>query len=320
MRAAMQIRARWWFGGVAAVVAVCAFLGAPVTAGANSFQVRCASSHLATDDPIVFPGRPGAAHRHEFFGARTTSAASTATSLETGGTTCGLATDTGAYWAPSLEVNGRFARGTMTAYYQRAGKRSAAAPPRRLRIIAGNMHATSPQAMAVTNWQCVGAGREARSRVVPSCARGEQLAAWVNFPDCWDGRHLDSADHRSHLAYAQRGACPATHPVGIMRLSVRITWPVRPAGGSKLTLGDGRLPATGMHADFWNTWNQATLRQLRWDCVEVARTCGELVTRGRPRPVATSQAAPRPQAPAPDQAPVSASMAPMSGSHAGHGA
>jgi hypothetical protein len=25
----------------------------------------------------------------------------------------------------------------------------------------------------------------------------------VIFPDCWDGRHLDSPDHKSHMAYSR---------------------------------------------------------------------------------------------------------------------
>jgi hypothetical protein len=32
----------------------------------------------------------------------------------------------------------------------------------------------------------------------------------------------------------------------------------------------------GFHADFWNTWHQPALRQLRWDCIEVAAPCGEV--------------------------------------------
>jgi len=106
------------------------------------------------------------------------------------------------------------------------------------------------------------------------CTAGERLAAWVKFPDCWNGRTLDSADHRSHLAYAARGRCPASHPVELMRLALLVSWPVRPSGADRVSLGDGRLPATGMHADFWNAWHMPSLHQLRWDCIEVPQPCG----------------------------------------------
>lgn len=259
-----------------------ACLGSAMAAGAapahaNSFHVECASSHVASDDPIVFPGRPGAAHRHEFFGARGVDAHATTGSMRRARTTCASPRDTASYWAPSLEVSGRLRRGTMTAYYQRAGKRRAAAPPLGLRVIAGDMRATSPQAMRVTSWQCRGGRHTPSSRqsaTIPRCRAGQRLATWIRFPDCWDGRRLDSADHRSHMAYARAGRCPASHPVDVMKLVVRITWPVRPANADAVTLGGGMLRAHGMHADFWNAWHMPTLRQLRWDCIEVAAPCG----------------------------------------------
>ncbi len=253
----------------------------PATAAANAFHVACASSHVRTDDPIVFPGEPGRSHRHEFFGARTARASSTTRSLLRSRTTCEHRDDTASYWAPSLEVAGRLRRGRLVAYYRRNGKDRAAAPPLGLRIIAGTPHSHGLQPMRVVSWQCTGMGR-ARSgrhaRVVPRCRVGQQLSGWIRFPDCWNGRNLDSADHRSHMAYSRAGTCPATHPVGVMQLVMRITWPTRPRDASVVTLGHGHVGATGLHADFWNAWRMPALHQLRWDCIEVARPCGALTT------------------------------------------
>jgi len=256
------------------IVATLACLALPAAAHANSFSVECASSHVSNDDPIVFPGQAGAAHRHEFFGARSTDATSTTASLVRSRTTCAAPHDTAAYWVPTLEVRGQLVRGHMTAYYQRAGKRRAAAPPRGLRMIAGDMHAMEPQSTRVTSWQCVGRGRLAQHDTLPACGVGERLAAWVKFPDCWNGRTLDSADHRSHVAYATRSACPPTHPVAIMRVATLVTWPVRPQRADMVRLAGDRLDPTGMHGDFWNAWHQPTLQQLRWDCIELANACG----------------------------------------------
>lgn len=260
-------------------LAACSVVLAPAPAFANSFHVECASSHFASDDPIVVPGRPGASHRHEFFGARGVDAHSTTRSMRRAATTCAAPRDTASYWAPSLEVAGRLRRGTMTAYYQRAGKRRAGAPPLGLRMIAGDARAATPQAMRVTSWQCRGSGAVRSSRqspTVPRCRTGQQLATWVRFPDCWDGRRLDSPDHRSHMAYARGGECPPSHPVALMKVVVRITWPTRPARARSVTLAGGALGSTGMHADFWNAWHMPTLRQLRWDCIEVATPCGAI--------------------------------------------
>ncbi|MCW2949097.1 MAG: hypothetical protein JWN41_110 [Thermoleophilia bacterium] len=250
---------------------------APARAAAASFVVKCASTHVASDDPIVFPGRPGAAHRHEFFGARGVTAHATAAQLHHRSSSCRLRADTAAYWAPSLEVDGRLVRGSLAAYYSRANKLRAAALPAAIKIVAGDVRAVATQPARVTVWQCVGRRNGKQLRRVPTtCARDQRLAAWVRFPDCWNGRDLDAPDHRSHMAYAIGGACPATHPVAVMQLSLLVTWPVQPRARQRVTLGGGALGPTGMHADFWNTWQQPTLRQLRWNCIEVAADCGEL--------------------------------------------
>lgn len=43
---------------------------------------------------------------------------------------------------------------------------------------------------------------------------------------CWDGRHLDSADHKSHMRYAGTGgAWPASHPVSLPAISYELDYP-----------------------------------------------------------------------------------------------
>lgn len=248
----------------------------PSSALGNSFDVTCARVRVANDDPLVFPGAPGVAHRHEFFGSRGVGASTTTAQLRAATTSCAVGDDTAAYWVPTLEVRGHLLRGTMRAYYQRAGKASAAAPPQGLRMIAGDPHGTGVQPATVTTWQCVGRGRMRQFRTVPACTVGERLGAWVKFPDCWDGRRLDSPDHRAHVAYAVRGQCPSTHPVAMMRVAFLVTWPVRPASATAVTLADGMLDSHAMHGDFWNAWSPTRLAQLRWDCIEVAAPCGSL--------------------------------------------
>ncbi len=41
-----------------------------------------------------------------------------------------------------------------------------------------------------------------RSRqTIPRCPAGERAGVRLSFPTCWNGVNLDSADHRSHMAY-----------------------------------------------------------------------------------------------------------------------
>ena len=70
------------------------------------WNVLCDNTHYLQDDPIVFPGQPGASHMHTFYGNTSTNAASTITSLSaTSPSSCGRGmgtSDLSAYWIPSL--------------------------------------------------------------------------------------------------------------------------------------------------------------------------------------------------------------------------
>ena len=55
------------------------------------------------------------------------------------------------------------------------------------------------------------------------------IRATLIFPSCWDGKNLDSPDHRSHVAYAPGSAlagdkCPSTHPVRIPQVMYEIMY------------------------------------------------------------------------------------------------
>jgi hypothetical protein len=238
-----------------------------------NFVSSCRFSHRLVDDPIVFPGRPGASHDHTFVGNTTTNAASTLASLLAGGTTCRRAEDTAAYWVPTLLVDGRPVepRGA-TVYYRRRTLDPVHAFPAGLRMIAGDAHATAPQDRRVTFWSCGHLGGVPPSAAVPTCSgdRRTGLRLHVRFPNCWDGRNLDSADHKSHMAYSERGRCPATHPVAVPALAVIFRYPT--AGGPGVSLSSGGQYSG--HADFFNAWNQQALESLVDDCLNALRHCG----------------------------------------------
>jgi len=224
------------------------------------FLSVCAPSHAATDDPIVHPGDSGASHQHEFFGNRTTDADSTYSSLRAGGTTCRIAADTAAYWVPALYDDGqRIAPLKVNAYYLRGGGRGpVAAFPAGLKVIAGNSGATTPQARAITDWKCSGIRPLALSADPVACPTGSRAVLVIRFPDCWNGKDLDSVDHRGHMAYRVRGRCPSGYPVRVPRLSLNVHYQLSDVTG--LTRASGSIYSS--HADFFNAWNQATLARL----------------------------------------------------------
>jgi Domain of unknown function (DUF1996) len=241
-------------------------------AGVN-FIENCRFSHQAPDDPIVFPAKPGASHQHTFVGNRTTSAHSTFGSLRSGPTTCLRRDDTAAYWVPML-YQGATAIPPVAAtiYYRRGTLAEVSTFPNDLRVIAGDAAATSPQGMRITFWSCGIASGVARSATVPTCpdTRGSFLRLHVRFPECWDGRRLDSADHRSHMAYATRAGCPSTHPVEVPQITQIYRYPSRGGEGFSLASG-GQYSA---HADFMNAWRPGALRKLVDDCLNALVHCG----------------------------------------------
>ena len=237
-----------------------------------NFVGSCMFSHAAKDDPIVIPGFPGLSHDHTFVGNTTTNASSTLSSLRAGSTTCKRNGETAAYWMPTLLVNGQSVspRGA-TIYYRRKTLAPVRAFPAGFKLVAGDARAATPQDMKLTYWNCGAMSSVPASSAVPTCPndRGESLRLHVNFPSCWDGVHLDSADHKSHMANAVRGVCPASHPVSVPAISVIFRYPI--TGGSGVTLSSGGQYSA--HADFFNAWRQGALQSLVKRCLNALRHC-----------------------------------------------
>lgn len=237
------------------------------------FVVKCHWSHSAPDDPIVWPGIAGASHLHEFFGSTATDASSTGVSLEGGSTTCENTADTAAYWVPALyDGDVRVAPHHTVAYY-RTGVGVDASDvepwPLGLKMIAGNAGAESPQSIGVVGWAC---GSSDRLTVEPrTCSSRAPLTLRLTFPDCWDGRSLDSPDHRGHVAYSSDGRCPSSHPTSIVQLILAVHYEFH-ADPGRLRLASGDV-TTG-HGDVMNGWSRDELSHLTNLCLRRGEICG----------------------------------------------
>jgi hypothetical protein len=110
---------------------------------------------------------------------------------------------------------------------------------------------------------------------LPLCAAGEVVHLSINFPECWDGRRLDSPDHQAHLTYSvhQRDAtfrsCPASHPRPVPDVQLNLRYLTR--GGPAVQLASG-LEYTA-HADFFNAWDPGGLADLVRNCLNAAIHC-----------------------------------------------
>ena len=116
---------------------------------------------------------------------------------------------------------------------------------------------------------------ERAPRPAARCSNGSPLALRITFPDCWDGEHLDLADHSGHLARSRDGDCPDSHPVPIVQLVADIRYPTD--GGADVSLASG--PAHTAHADFLNAWDQNKLETEVELCINRNLTCGVVSNR-----------------------------------------
>jgi hypothetical protein len=282
MRRTTRLAALAGVGAAAIVISVTALTATAATgkkaasrfAGVN-FVSNCQFVHFLPDDPIVYPGQPGKSHDHTFVGNTSTDASSTLSSLKAAGTTCRLKADKAAYWMPTLIVDGKPVTPLGSTIYYRRDTTARVHPfPQGLELIAGDSKATAPQGKKVTFWNCgVESGMPA-SDAPPACpsTRGDELRLHVNFPSCWDGTNLDSADHKSHVVYPTAGACPADHPVAVPAITLIYRYPI--SGDHEFALSSGGVYSA--HADFFNAWNQPILSRLVNFCLNGLRHCGRI--------------------------------------------
>ena len=263
------------------------------TDGTGQFRFTCDFSHMSYDDPIVFPGKQGAAHLHAFFGNTGINYASTQQSIETtGGSTCagGTANRTG-YWVPAVidTKDGTPIKPSSILVYYKSGtiEGKIVQPfPAGLRMIAGDMKSSAPQERV--GWGCSAPppGEERSFVNIPaSCPVGWTVKVVINFPECWDGVNLDSPDHKSHMSYLVWNndkrivECPTTHPVLVPQISEMIQYKVVEEGSTarwRLASDNYSKDLPGgysIHADWFNGWDPRVQDIWVKNCLQAKRDC-----------------------------------------------
>ena len=233
-----------------------------------AFVATCRPSHIASDDPILRPGIPGASHEHEFFGSRGVAAESVVSDLRTSPTTCDDGGDHASYWLPTV----RGAKWTALRAYYSAGALDPVTivpSPLGLQMIGGPAGA-GDTGWATVAWSCdrrVDAdGWTARP---PLCTGVVPLAVRVSFPQCWDGVGRSS----SSVTSVVDGICPASHPRSLPRLQLRAALSGAP---DEVVLSSGATAT--MHADFWNAWDPNRLATLIAVCIRGERSTNTEIT------------------------------------------
>ncbi|KAI0074287.1 WSC-domain-containing protein [Panus rudis PR-1116 ss-1] len=207
-------------------------------------------------------------------------------------TTAVIPQDKSNYWTPVLYHYNRN-NGSFTAmpngfniYYLVRGTDvgdKVVAPPKGLRMLAGDPNRRTYNASSFADqaisYVCLDydnnhAGdpdwAERPNFFTHQCPGG--LRAQVFFPSCWDGKNLDSPDHKSHMSYPVEnyngGHCPPSHPVHIISLFYEMfiqTQQYSYDGPGTWIWANGDDSGYGLHGDFTMGWTDINLLQSAID-------------------------------------------------------
>ncbi|MFJ8362142.1 DUF1996 domain-containing protein [Streptomyces sp. NPDC093984] len=274
----------------------------------GSFETKCGvdeNKNHNTDNVIVAPGvKNGAHHLHDYVGNQSNDAFATNDTFAAAQTSCQDQQDKSSYYWPVLRVQdgtqdfdqnadggGKEGNVGRILVARQAEIRFTGSPtskvvamPRFLRIITGDAKAfTNGPKNANAHWSCTGFEDKVQlTDKYPICPQGSEVVRSFAFQSCWDGQNIDSANHRTHVAFADgSGTCPngfKAIPQLTMRLVYDVPQPVVENGQVRNAYAvDGfpeqlHKPITD-HDDFINVMTDELMNQVV-DCVNTGKRCG----------------------------------------------
>jgi Domain of unknown function (DUF1996) len=251
-----------------------------------------AEGHRNSDNFMTSPGkRNGAQHVHDYVGNLSTDAFSTAESLAAADTTCTNGDKSTYFWVVlrntdakgadaaadggGLDGNfGEILRPTKVQLQFRGNPTSpVTAMPHHLMILTGDAKAaTNGGAHANTGWTCTGFENRTTTKY-PLCPQGSQLVRTLDFPSCWDGKNLDSANHRTHIVFPQRDGSCSDGKVAVPQLRITLTYDLPAGSGFALdSFPEQQHNPVTDHADFVNLMPTPVMEQAV-NCINTGQTC-----------------------------------------------
>lgn len=249
------------------------------------FRLWCEFSHMLNDDPIVFPGGQNKSYLHTFFGNTGANYLSTSDSIKnSGNSTClGGIADRSAYWMPAMidTATGAPLKPDHLLVYYREGPASVI--PNGLKMMAGVgvLRATSVfDSRKRNSWFECNEVYDGHKDNIHTCDNGGRLTMAVAFPECWNGKDLDSPDHKSHMAYAKKKECPAAYPIKLPQITMIAHYLVTTdAGTTNWRLSSDMYPKYGQnggysaHAGFMYGWDDAIHKTYVDNCINKSLDC-----------------------------------------------
>jgi hypothetical protein len=117
-----------------------------------------------------------------------------------------------------------------------------------------------------------------------NCPAGNHFGAIIMAPSCWDGKNLDSADHRSHVSYASYGSwgyqrCDSAHPYVIPQFTLGAWYTIAPGDDtskwhfSSDEMVSGQPAGYTFHADWFGAWDNTVMAMWTDNCINKMLSC-----------------------------------------------
>ncbi len=277
-------------------------------ASTGTFASECGVNEnglFNSDNVIAAPGvSNGAHHFHDYIGNQATNAFVSDEELTRAQTSCEDQRDRSSYYWPVLRLqNGTEERDAqspgggiegnvgeivtpkdVTLTFVGNPKAKVTAMPRLLRIITGDAKSfVNGPANANASWSCTGFEDRQLKDKYPLCPEGSDVVRSFAFQSCWDGRNIDSANHRTHMAFTDaEGNCPSGFqpiPQLVQRIVYDVDAPSLEDGGKTVPLfavdsfpEQLHKPITD-HGDFINVFEEDLMNEMV-ACINEGRTCG----------------------------------------------
>ena len=113
------------------------------------------------------------------------------------------------------------------------------------------------------------------------CPAGAWLRVYVTFPSCWDGKNIDTPDHRAHMTFSPQELCPQSHPFKIPEIAISAFFSVDANffAGKWMLASDammpGTIPGSTLHMDYWEGWSPTLKDMWQRNCIDGPQSCSE---------------------------------------------
>ncbi|MFE6176950.1 DUF1996 domain-containing protein [Streptomyces sp. NPDC056464] len=277
-------------------------------ASRGTFATSCGVNEnglFNSDNVIVAPGvSNGAHHFHDYIGNQSNDAFASDEDLANAETSCVNQGDKSTYYWPVIRLqNGSQEQDAnspgggiegnageivtpkeVTLNFVGSPRSKVTEMPRLLRIITGDAKAfINGTANANASWSCTGFEDRQLKDKYPLCPQGSDVVRTFKFQSCWDGTNIDSANHRTHVAFAAADGSCANGFKAIPQLVQRIVYdvdaPSLQDGGKTTPLfavdsfpEQLHKPVTD-HGDFINVFSEDVMGEMV-DCINAGRECG----------------------------------------------